>query len=76
MNFRNGLPSGAGLKKAKITFPGEWQGFAAWLVQITDVQMRYGQEIAIEFVKESRRRFAITHQEYEFALSLAKKGAK
>lgn len=71
-NRRGGQSTGAKLKAVKLALPG-WQGYAAWIVQVVKVKAEYGDEIAVEFLKESKRRFTITDVEYKFAESLVKK---
>lgn len=70
--FRGGLPTGAKLKKSKIRFPGTWQGFAQWLLQVVEVRDKYGIEIAEKFVEESDRRYAMSSEEKDYALSIAR----
>lgn len=59
------------MKQKKKVLPGPWQGYAAWLLQVCEVQKLYGEAAAFTFVKESRKLYVISKAEADFALSLA-----
>lgn len=71
-NYRNGLPSGRGKKPIKLEMPS-WQGFATYLVFVARLRAEHGQEFAIHFVNESKKRYQMDNNEFEFAMSIAKR---
>ena len=71
MNRRGGQSTGSRLKAVKIDIPNQ-NYFTEWLIQVVELRKERGEEFAIRFVEESKKKFHLTEPEFEYALSIAK----
>lgn len=71
MNRRGGQSTGSKKKSTKIHIPSQ-NGFTIFLLEITNLKSKHGEDFAVRFVEEAKKRFHLSEPEFEYALSIAK----